>query len=133
MGTSIIEFQMYLTTELPNQIRKAAIDSVKEIGDEVKKEAIENYKSKRKKEGGPSLIIDSFGYELVSATGTEFRGKVFCGGPTSPAYYAEFVDEGHTLRDGAWWEGYMFLWEGYRVGDDKATEIVINNLNKNVK
>ena len=27
-------------------------------------------------------------------------------------YYAPFVDDGHTLRNGAWWEGYHFMEKG---------------------
>jgi len=133
MGMTIIQFETYVTKELPNQIRKAASDSVKQIGDEIKKGAIKDYKAKRKKQGGPSLIIESFNYKLVSATETDFQSLVFCGGPNSPAYYAEWVDEGHTLRNKSWWDGYMFMWEGYRIGDEKAAQITISNLNKNIR
>ena len=128
--TTIIEFETYFTKELPVQINRACINSVKEIGNEVKKEAIRAYREKRKKGGGPSLIIDSFGFEIPSISNSEYRGVVFCGGPDSQAYYAQWVDEGHTLRNGNWWDGYEFMWAGYIVGDNKATDIVINNLSK---
>ena len=30
----------------------------------------------------------------------------------SKLYYTPFVDEGHTLRNGEWWEGYHFMEKG---------------------
>jgi len=56
------------------------------------------------------------------------RAIVFAGGIKAP--YAVYVDEGHTLRSGEWWEGYHFMQEGIEQGKKMASNIILRNLLK---
>jgi len=54
-----------------------------------------------------SAIINSFRHERVEETDSSVHSRVVAGGATAP--YAIYVEMGHRLRNGVWWEGYHFL------------------------
>jgi len=39
---------------------------------------------------------------------------------SNPTFYGPFVEEGHHLRNGAWWEGYHFT----RIPIDKESQVI---------
>ena len=109
-------------------IRQAMIRAAEQIGNVVKMTAIAAYLDKRKTDKLPSMIIDSFSYDMPFTSQTEVRGVIFTGGAKAP--YAVFVDKGHRLRSGVWWPGYEFMREGAEAGRKIAEKFVIDELKK---
>ena len=95
----------------------------------VKDTAIEDLDEKRTtpKIGG-SPLVDSFGYSIKAPNFFEVHSVVFAGGPRAP--YAEWVDIGHTLRNGMWWEGHQFMKAGADEGEKQADEIVRQEMSR---
>jgi hypothetical protein len=102
------------TTEIllhyPRLIKKAASVSDKQVGRELITTAQVIYLKQRKTTNPSpinSAILNSFRYELLEDSDTRIVSQVSAGGQDAP--YAIYVEMGHTLRNGKWWEGYHFL------------------------
>ena len=68
---------------------------------------------KKKYKNTYSTIIAGFINTMTIGGTSSVKGTVFLGGP----YYAIYVNDGHMLRDGAWWEGYHFIEAGAKEGE----------------
>lgn len=86
--------------------------------------SIAYYENRRITDKTPSLIIESFAYQ--AQMGNKINGIVWCGSEsdTTGAYYAKWVDKGHTLRNGTWWPGYEFMKVGADVVRDSIPSII---------
>ena len=76
----------------------------------------------------PSMIINSFTYKGATKTNDGVTGIAFCAKATAP--WAIYVDQGHTLRNNTWWEGYNFMEAGRQAGEDVAKKIAMYELRK---
>lgn len=111
-----------------NLFKGAMVSSAQRIALVVEDAAKEDYIKKRKTQELPSMIFDSFYYDVPVTQATRVTAVVFAGGPKAP--YAPYVDEGHTLRNGRPWSGYHFMRVGRDVGATKAPEIVKEEFGK---
>lgn len=104
------------------------VATVSEIANVVENKAKAVYMSKRKTERLPSLIFSSIGYEIKEANAIYAKAIVFLGGPNSTnPKYAVYVNDGHTLRNGKWWEGYHFMEEGEKEGEAQKNAIMMKH------
>ena len=72
--------------------------------------AAKNSYSKQRKASGPSELLSSFVDKIENVSGTKVIGIIQAGGSQAP--YAVWVNFGHRLRNGQWWEGYDFMGDG---------------------
>ena len=109
-------------------LKKSFWKSVDEILVLAKDAAILHYKDKRLSSDPKSLIIESFSYDKPFDSGSlEISGEVTAG--SGEAGYAHYVNDGHALRNGEWWEGYHFM----EVGRDVAKLASLGIVNKNLR
>lgn len=106
-GVTVIE---HIDTKEINEIMNPggrnmlrAVTRLMKIGERAAKA---DYKNKRKSKG-PSSIISSFVTSSTMAREDTVVGHIMSGGPQAP--YVVWVDQGHRLRNGNWWEGYHFM------------------------
>ncbi len=109
-------------------LRRALKQTMFRVGERISKLGMEaakaNYLTRRKTKKTPSLIWGDFTYDGTVSTGVgSVISSVFCGGPQSDAYYAYYVDVGHTLRNGVWWPGYRFAKVGIRKSKQEFPRI----------
>ena len=103
-------------------------DAANEIGEAVMAASKENYLEQRKtNSSAPSMIIQSFDSTPATKRHTEITKTIVAGGQAAP--WAVWVNDGHTLRDGTWWEGYSFMEYGIKVGKELTPIIVKQHLN----
>ena len=108
-------------------VMRQLASAIKETTDAIETAAKEKYLEQRKTDPSiPSMIIQSFDTTPTIIKDREVRRTVCAGGPK--AYYAVWVDKGHTLRNGAWWSGYEFMDYGARVGKELAPIIIKKHL-----
>jgi len=114
------------TPNFVGKFQQAMINTIARICQTVKDAAIEDYLNKKRSEPKlPSLIVDSFTYDIPFANISMVRGIVFAGvTPAASAPWAVYVDQGHSLRNGAWWDGYNFMAVGEQAGRDAAQGII---------
>jgi len=95
---------------LPNRIINEALPMTARRTLKAGEEAAKQSYLRQRKSGGPSAIISSFVDRIQSAGSSKVIGVLQAGGPQAP--YAVWVNFGHRLRDGSWWEGYHFMEDG---------------------
>lgn len=90
---------------------------------------------KQRKAGGASAIISSFTDDIKGIDKHTYLGVVQAGGPSAP--HAVWVNFGHKLRNGQWWEGYDFMGSGGRAPpgaraamEEVAMDIIKSEINK---
>lgn len=126
MATVTIRYKGDMVSNILQKARWSALRSANAIAQEVKTEAIENYKAKRKSTNPTSFIVQSFFVIPARLVGPrKIMAHVTVGGPTSPAPYTIYVEEGHTLRNGEWLEGYHFVRDAVIEVDKKAELITL--------
>ncbi len=84
------------------------------------------YKDKRISQDPHSAIIAGFVNTVSIGGQSSVKGIVFIGGP----YYSIYVNDGHMLRNGAWWEGYHFMEAGAEAGDKVFERYITEELIK---
>jgi len=94
--------------------------------DVIETTAKDAYLDKRKTDKTPSAIIAGFTNTINIGGIASVKGSVFIGGP----YYAIYVNDGHMMRDGAWWNGYHFMKAGAEAGEKVFERYVNEELKK---
>src|SRR3990167_5230090 len=112
-------------------MKTALISSVIRTAKVLEEAAIKVYKEKRNTTRQPSFIINSFDYDLQSATEFKAVAVVQAGGPIAPHFI--YVEEPHKLRGGkGMWPGYHVLDTGMEVADQKADGIIAEEFGEKV-
>ena len=115
-----------------NLFKQSMINSVDKISQLVlttAKNTLGEKKISEPKMGG--ILFNSIVYDIRAPIGTKVMGKVFTDVP-----YAKFVENDHFLVNGRMWSDvnpkapYEFMKEGARVGNEKAGEIINQELSK---
>jgi hypothetical protein len=111
------------------RMKQALINAASDTGNVVKMTAMTVYLEKKKSEPKlPSLIIDSFTYDLPFASDTEVRGLVFCDESIAP--WAIYVDQPRTNSK---FPGYFFMKAGAEEGEKFVGKFVTDEINKLMK
>src|SRR3990167_9086822 len=108
------------------KIKKAMENSVGEIGEVMSQTAQTVYLENKKTDPKlPSMIIKSFNVEVPQSIGLSAKSIVIAGAPKAP--WAIYVNEGHTLRNGTFWEGYHFWEAGIQEAEAQSVGIINKN------
>jgi hypothetical protein len=120
------------TGNFENKLHQAMRNTVTGVGQVAKDAAIADYLNKKKSQPKiPSTIVNSFTYDIPFSNALLVHGIVFAGvTPAASAPWAIYVDQGHTLRNNTWWEGYNFMEAGRQAGEDVAKKIAMYELRK---
>jgi len=112
--------------EFGQKFHTAGKSTMTELLEIAKKQAIEDYKSKRKTSVplSSSIIIGTFSYEIEKRSAFEYIGIAFTRAP-----YGVYVDEGHKTKNGRF-EGYHFMAAGLQAAISVAPEVVLRHFNK---
>jgi len=111
-------------TEFKRKLMNALMLAASEVVPISENASIEDYKSKRKTKNTTSWIIDSFHYKINA--GSTFMVKAVI---TANTPYIQYVNDGHTLRNGVWWNGYEFMEAGLGAAANVVVEITNKHLN----
>lgn len=115
----------YFISEIHNTM-KAVAERINKIATDA---AINDYSKKRKTDKQPSFIINSFTYDIKSEGENKVVGTVQCG--DEKAYYAIWVDQGHTFRNNKGsFPGYQFMLKGHDAAMDVMTHVIFEEFKK---
>lgn len=132
----------YAAMNLANDISDKALPRATRRIVDIGVRAAKTSSKAQRKSGGPSAIVSSFTDRVIDISGKKSVGVVQVGGPS--AGYVVWVNFGHTLRDGKWWDGYHFMEDGVSKHGgsspgarsamlDVANDIIREEINKEIK
>ena len=115
-------------TQLRNSLIRTAKKLTK-IGEIAAKQDMEKKRKHPTTESSP--LIASFVVESPVTTETKISGVVFAGGPGSQAFYADWVNRGHNLRNKKGkFTGYQFMDAGAKKASAESVRVAVAEISK---